>query len=604
MLVLVFCLACVAFAVAGNYLVSNHLARMTEAQDGAQRLAESVVHLAAARIMENPALAPTDLPDLEMTLAAFPGGTGKLALEKSRADALGLKLSVNNLLGRVRQAGWGGTVVEPETASLVGTGNFAGKTCQVEVVLHVPAFPYVVASSVPLASNDGLGVFGIASPTALQNGFSQIPADQITPGHLATNAEDPSSSVRALELKGSGTHVEGDAQAHGQVRLTDGAAVNGEVKNNSDVVDLPKIDVHQFDPIGKEGLSELSSANLGATTLSGFQRRSGNLNVSGGLKLSGGVLYVDGDLTVTGGVTGKGAIIATGKVTVQGGAALDGDNQTAILAQGDLTLAGTPSSSAEFRGLIYTQGNLDSRYTNIAGAVVVNNPDSSGSAYLEHTNLAQSDQLARVQFDVTSGGGSSSLTVFAPAPFSDAVMTPGAIDIADSGYNFWLDMGKLQVDANGNLILPPDNADPLDYLVFGYSSRFPDPPAPTDRVAAGPAAMQSLYYEMALQKDIDYAASQGRTWNETPELKAQREAKVTTALEGLRRAQSAVAPNTGKTYFQDGVALAAQVYGLGAATNPTTTTTTTAPQTTTWKIDLSQFSKISERVRVRSWRVL
>lgn len=594
------------FVASGTWLFQTNLQARVTGSVGARRLAESAAQTAVAQLLKNPALQPGGWSGLDIQVDSYPGGHGYLSINSGEASDWGVPVSVNNLKGEGGVPGWGSTVVAAQTASLVSVGRYRGAEERLEVVLYAPRFPYVIASSVPLKAVDGLKVFGLSSLDALGNGFDQLDPNQKTPGHVATNADNPSGGNPALELLGAGTEVEGDAQAKGQVDVNQGALVKGELRPFSDPVPLPQIDVTTFDVASQSVVTPITAGSLNAADLSGFNRCTGNLEITGGLKLNGGVIYVDGSLTVQGGVSGTGAIISTGSVEIHGGGALSTDNQAAILAGGPVILHGTPSQRSEFRGLLYTQGNLDCKYANIAGAVVVNNPDSSGRAVLEQVSLAQSPQLASIEFGVTTQTVTPSVSgavTGTPRPNTGGahLPTPG-------------------IDMPGGLFgLPaPVGADPLSHMDKFQTSSDP----PTFAAPKGdPFAVVDIFVEVPNEgggsktvlanSRADYEKLLMDSQGDTSGLSQ-------TELDKLKDDISK-AGDLAEAKLKENLDLWASQFNAQAAwdaanhspppeptTEPGFTTTingnTVRLGAVNWKMDFSQFLNLSEQVRVLSWR--
>ncbi|MFN8605962.1 MAG: hypothetical protein U0931_00410 [Vulcanimicrobiota bacterium] len=525
------------FVVSGNWILQNGLASRPLASDGARRLAESAVHSAVARLQQKPALSTAELPGVNITLPAYDGGVGLLALEPGRSRTWDVPLSVNNLAGDKGVSGWGDTVVAKETANLVAVGRFHGAEYRCEVVLYVPAFPYVVASDVPLKAVGGLSVFGLKQLNALSAGFAAIPEEMKRPGHISTNASDHNGEP-SLQLLGS-THIEGDAQSHGTVVTADAHTVKGEIRNFANTQPLPTIDIKKLDTAGKPGMSQLTSSTMDSPTLSGFNR-SRNLTVSGGLKLDNSVIYVDGNLTIRGGVRGVGAIIASGNVTIEGGSALSGDNQTAILAHGSVTLRGTAGERSEFRGMVYSEGNLDCKYANIAGPIVVNNPDPDGQVTMQEVALAEVSQLASQSVDVV-------------VPAQAAAQGPADVNAVLDQNN-----PNLPRDANGNVVVSDDMlANPLSYTV------------PT----VNPGDLPPEAYQQLAADARDRMQGWVDQTNNSPGTP-------------LDPALSQVDPG-------------ADPIGAGPGSSGGS-----GPGVVKWTLDLDQFTQLSDRIRILSWRRL
>ncbi|MCA9793434.1 MAG: hypothetical protein KC910_16605 [Candidatus Eremiobacteraeota bacterium] len=600
------------------------LTHQDNARDGARRLAESAVQTAIARLLQDPTLDETTLPSLEVSLPSYPGATGAVALEAGEATRLGVPLSVNNLNGGGDRPGWGSTVVRAQTANLVGVGRYRGREHKIEVILHIPKFPYVVSSSVPI-HGDKLHVFGVSNPAALSGGFSGVPPDQREPGHIVTNAPDQTNP--SLELVGSSTVIEGDAQSRGTVDVAPEATVNGEQRSMADLVPMPQIDVTTLDTASRAGVSVISTGSLGATTLSGFHRRSGDLAVSGGLALDGGVVYVDGAVTIDGGLSGTGAVIATGPVTVRGGGALTGSSGTAVVAKGAITLEGTSSTQeADFRGLLYTEGNLLARYTNVAGSVVVNNPDPAGNVTLEESTLVESAEIGSISVPVSTmvpgpAGGLTPLPAtlhanlisggdpygYGVAPVLQAVGSTGST----APVLFTANMNGPREDYSTPppgypVTHPPTTAEP--WYEIGVPSPMPADPISLGSIpinnpkSAGPAHTvapdgrggQNVFVGVFTDRASARAAlvSVATDWGS-----ANAAAATDAFLDAAAQYVVDTAPEFVNTWNANSRA-------LGQAAVSSTGTGPLVPMIVLWQLDLSQFYNMADRIRILSWRDL
>ncbi|MFN8605966.1 MAG: hypothetical protein U0931_00430 [Vulcanimicrobiota bacterium] len=530
------------FVLSGSMMLQNGLLAQPNSADGAQRLAESAIQVALARLKQDPNLNPASLPEVRVELPSYPEGYGVLGFDPKKTAEWQLPASVNNLLGAKAVPGWGDTVVAPATANLVSLGRYRGFEYRAEAVLYVPNFPYVVSSSVPVKSLGGLNVFGISGLEALARGFAEIPQPLRRPGHVLTNAQDH-QGLPAMQLLGD-SHIDGDVQSHGDIEIRDQATVTGEKRSFANSSTLPAIDVRNLDTASRPGVNRLTTTSLDSPAFSGFNRAQKSLTVTGGLNLDNGILFVDGDLKVSGGIKGKGAVIATGNIEVSGGGVLVGDSQSAILAHGSVSLQGTASQRAEYRGLLYAEGNLNCKYANIAGPIVVNNPESSGGATLEQVTLVESKELAvqafnvRTQVEITMTGGNWQSVGFPTAG---------------------LDASKLPKDANGNYYATDEmRSHPLDY------ARFP---------AGPPSAEEAVELSRNLSGFMDTL--------------------VEAANLGVRR------------FVIDYT----HPYDAGTSQQPppdptyiSTTQTVTQEIIVPWTLDLDQFTQVSDRIRILSWR--
>ncbi|MGE0487705.1 MAG: hypothetical protein AB7S38_00675 [Vulcanimicrobiota bacterium] len=600
------------------------LTHQDNARDGARRLAESAVQATVARLLQDPLLDGSSLPSVEVSLPSYPGAIGAVALDSGEAGRLGVPLSVNNLNGGGDRPGWGSTVVRAQTANLVGVGRYRGREHKLEVILHVPRFPYVVSSSVSI-TGDKLHVFGVSDPTALNGGFA-VPPNQREPGHIVTNAPDQTEPSLKL-IGGTSTIIEGDAQSRGTVDVAPGVEVRGEQRSMADLVPLPQIDIATLDTASRPGVSVISSGSLGATTLSGFHRRSGDLTISGGLALDGGIVYVDGGVTVDGGLSGSGAVIATGPVTVRGGGALTGSSGTAVVAGGNINLEGTSDvQEADFRGLLYTEGNLLARFTNVAGSVVVNNPNPNGSVKLEESTLVESADIGSISVPVTTmvPGPTGGLTPLPPTLHANLMtmgdpygfgVAPITQDVGSTGSTapvlFTANMNGPREDystpPNGYPVThPPTAAEPwyeigvpspmpADPITLG-SIRInnPNPAGPADTVDANGEGWQDAFLGDFTDRASARAAlvSVANDWG-SPNADAATDAFLDAAAQHVVD----TAPEFVTTWNANSRALGEAVVS-GTGTGPL------VPMVIMWQLDLSQFYNLADRIRILSWRDL
>ncbi len=328
----------------------------------ARNLAESLLSLAAAKVVDDPNFRET------LRLAPSAGGEAVLTFDTETARTEGLPCSTNNLNRESSTPGWDGQVVPGSAAHLVARAVYRGVERKVEAVVAVPAYPYVLATAGPFRSDGGLTVGSLTDPGELAG---ELDLKRLQKGRLASN----SRSAEAFRL-GPGTHIVGDVTAVGSVRLDPLGKVDGQVTNNAEAVAIPRIPLDGYDPelSGKPGVQSLAEATTGSLSLEGYCKRSGSLHVKGPLRLKGAVLYVAGDLVVDGGIQGKGCLVVEGSTTLGGGSQLASDNVAALLSRGDVTLKGGGSF---FQGLVYTEGNLTAQDVTLLGTLIANSPEGS-----------------------------------------------------------------------------------------------------------------------------------------------------------------------------------------------------------------------------------
>ncbi len=396
---------------------------LDEGKEGARRLAEGAAQIMMTRLIKLPNLnapAPAAAPNsltVEYQASSFPNGTGQITLDPAKSSALGIPISVNNLVGSNSISpvvGRPGLTVASETANLLAVGRYHNRECKIEVVLHVPKFPYVLGANVPIVAQQGLQVYALDPPGA--NPFAIINGRQ--PGHVATNS--PDLAGESLKISGSGTEIFGDAQSLGRVLVTAPAKVHGAKLSFSTPVPLPSVGAADWTPpTNASVLPNASAMAAPAQPLRGLFKSNGSLIINGDLLLDNTALYVTGgSLTIHGTVNGRGALIADGDINIDGTGTVTGPG-TALLAKGRINLTGQATNRLTFLGMVHSQRGLTCRYANVLGSMVVNNanPAGGGNVDLQDSTLVQNPTVGSVTF-ITPGG-----TVTVP---------PGALQQFDS----------------------------------------------------------------------------------------------------------------------------------------------------------------------------
>lgn len=488
-------------AVGFNHL--NVSARLSNAQV-ANNLAESVISKAIEEVIVDETFGTsswTGSSKVEVTFAANPDALGVLTFDAAEADTLEISHSTNNLASDTSAAGDDGRQVPPEAVHLVGVGTCNGVERRIEAVVHVPRFPYGVASSGPIVSNGGLLVAEVADASVLDAGYP-IPNDELLPGNIATNSTVGSLAVDFDTGLGP-IDITGDLQSASGATLTDAGGktlsdiVGGETRLGASQVQLPDVDIVSYapDPTNPDVTMLSNSTETTPITVSGLTRRDGNLTIFNQLDLDGGVLYVDGDLTITQGVKGKGAIIATGKIEITGNSSASSDNRAALLAGGNIKLVGSSKDAARIEGLVYTEGDLLAQDITLSGVAVANKPTGS-TTQMDNVNYYETDEFA--DFSVTDpgpGGGGSSYFLESG---SGSVQPPTPMSL--NGYSF-----TPQFAVNS---VPPELVeDPSGELAFNISgSTFtynPGPPSSLIPSGAAAPAMSITDYPVTIGSHVD-----------------------------------------------------------------------------------------------------
>lgn len=374
----------------------THLSLMTRSanQARADDLARSALALAVEKLFVDQRFGTRSGEDETVTVRlpfAPQGSQGVISFEPGK----GVPVSLNNLLGSESKVGAGGQVVPLQSAHLVAVGQCRGVTRTIEAVLHLPPFPYAVASAGPVHSGGGLEVGAVAPGLSSASGISEL-----KPAHLLTNATGSS----ALTL-GPRTTIKGDLLSSGGIRLdpSGGTKVEGQVLSDQEPRTIPRLRLEDYDPeaLGKPYV-ELAPGFEQDTELTGSLKRTGDFQVTGNLNLRGALLYVEGDVEVTGALTGSGLLVTTGKLTVGGQTRMAGSDRMAIISRGGIELEGKGKASSNLRGVVYTEGGLRAREIRLEGALVA---QSQGQVQLDETRLIQDPNASHVEITLTPPDG-------------------------------------------------------------------------------------------------------------------------------------------------------------------------------------------------------
>jgi hypothetical protein len=418
-LMVIFLAMIAAFVYVNASVFQMNTVQRVNNNEQAKNMAESVIAQTLEKVMKKPAYGKkTDSSyDETPTVTSTSNGNaaiGILAFNPSVASNVkntitngreNIPWSYNNLEVDAAKSGCGRTV--PQFAiHLVGTGISNGVVRHVEAIIHVPPFPYAIASSGKFEAGSGLLLTAVKKAEDALNGASAIPPEKLVPSHLASNSKD----VKAIKL-GKNTKITGDVRSSGGIE-TDrdgGTDIQGKLICNADAINLPVIDVTSYDPeVQKmEGFQSLP-ATMEGQKLEGASKREGNLTVDGDLTLNGGLVYVNGDLTIHGSVKGKGGLFVTGKTTIDRGAKLETGNSAVLVSKGDVSLGGTGKSSSSFQGMIYTEGNFTAKNITLLGSYVANGSDkattigtsTNGNVNVENADIIGVPEYTKVSFDV------------------------------------------------------------------------------------------------------------------------------------------------------------------------------------------------------------
>lgn len=371
--------------------VSSRLSNISQSRN----LAEAVVAQAIEKVVSSKgeAFMPGSATmDLSIAFAGAPGGLGRLTFDPAVAEAEKLPLSTNNMRNDESVDGFAGRVVPPNAIHLVGVGSHRGVTRTIECLIHFPVYRFALSSKGEIYSTGSLIVAGADEPADIAPSVEQAlddgDQDDLLPGHVASN----NAGLDALVLNPTSGRiaVTGDLRSHGQINAREkGATVDGDEVEGAQQVDLPEIDLADFDPNNFGGGQALPGWDPssspppvlsldGVTNLDGMFRHNGNV-VLDKLRMptdnTGSILWVNGDLTIRDGIHGVGAIFATGDVTIEdidsGPSTLSTDNALAVVAGKKLTIRGAgDQDSSYFQGVVAAGADMEFSNVTVAGAAV------------------------------------------------------------------------------------------------------------------------------------------------------------------------------------------------------------------------------------------
>jgi len=375
-----------------------HLSFGTRVSRGTQavEVADAAIALCLERLLTEEGFGEGDDPGhtVEVTLG---DSIGRCTFSSAQAGALDVPRSLDNRAGESAQEGWAGRIVPPRSLQLVAVGESGGVRKTVEVVVHLPKFPYAIAASGEISSRGDLLLGSIDSPEDLVGGLA---SEELHPADLLSNAGGV-----AIDLDGDEVRISGNLESVGAIELGRAVKVEGEVLPNASGTELPDIDLEEF--LSRPGRLISASELNGAVTLSGSGKwLDEKMDVRGGLTLDEGVLLVEGDLEIRGGLSGKGAIVTRGSVTIHDGAALSATDQVAVLAGGDIIVHGNDRGEERgsyFQGTLYTEGSLEASDVTLVGLFLANGERTgirdSGALKLENARVLGWENAAEVKVD-------------------------------------------------------------------------------------------------------------------------------------------------------------------------------------------------------------
>lgn len=390
----------------------QHLGLMNRQSNSerARNLAESAIHRAIEQVLVSEDFQygvdgqESEIIRVELN-GTLPGSQGLLSFNEETAAEFGFPdaYSTNNITDNGPVEGADETVVPKESLRLVGVGRCGQVEKKLEAILHVPAFPYALASSGSIRCQGGVKVASLDSQVEIdQYGRLRIP-ENLHPAHILSNEPDARPGVSL----GADTLVTGDVEAAGSLDLATAAVVQGRLRPDVSPVSFPEFDLARYNPGSHATQIEPNSGSAYISSngeeFRGQVRVNGDFQIhAGGLRLDGALLYVDGDLEIRqGGVSGRGVLVVDGDVRISGSARLQAESEMAILNSGNMNLRGNGPNSSFIQGLFYSRGVVRAEQLTVVGAMIVGD-DGSDSLTLEETYLYTSPSLRKVTVEVGS----------------------------------------------------------------------------------------------------------------------------------------------------------------------------------------------------------
>lgn len=382
-------IATLGLALAGTSVTHLRLGQRVSHETRALNLARSVVAAGAESVFSDESYGESRSTgdSLDITLQGTDAAAkGRLCFNETQAMQWGIPYSTNNLADTGSMIAAESQVLPGRSVHLVGVGESGGVVRRVDAIFQERQYAYALASAAPVESQGHLtiGTVGADGSLAVED---LLPADLVSNSNLGTTVQ-----------LGANTLVTGDVQTPGLIQIQTPGTVKGELREGASPVELPQIEITDYDPEAQgSDFEDLAQASYSSTSFEGAVRSGGPLTINGDLTLDGCLLYVEGDLHITGGVQGIGIIGSSGSITVEKAASLSSANGLALLSAGNIRVEGDGYLGSFFQGLIYTRGNFHAEQVTLIGSLVV---DSSPSQTVELINTRIFHKPETIQVNV------------------------------------------------------------------------------------------------------------------------------------------------------------------------------------------------------------
>ncbi|MCE7872436.1 hypothetical protein DYH09_18940 [bacterium CPR1] len=358
----------------------QHLSLMARSLNRSQALdlARSAMAMGLERVLTDNAYGTRPGEDTTLTFTDSLGQKGQLTFDQGKAGQLKIPYSINNLNGTGPVPAYDGDVIPHKSVHLVAVGKTrSGVTRSVEVMLRLPPYPYAAASDFSIDAS-GIIVGGLDPGAPLG-----MPRGRLRPASIFSNAK----GRHAVKL-GDRSTVAGDLLAQGEIEVDRGASVAGQVREQQEPRDLPKIKIEDYDPIVKgRPYFPMDGVYPDGLTFTGELRREGDLTIEGSMGLQGAVMFVDGAVNIAGALTGKGVLVATGNITINDHAELSAQDRVALISKKKLTLKGGGYRSSLIQGMLYSEGGFEADQLTLRGVLIARDGGhNSGKPEVKLTN--------------------------------------------------------------------------------------------------------------------------------------------------------------------------------------------------------------------------
>lgn len=353
--------------------------------------ARSAVSTAISRILQEPTFGDRGQRADQIRIQGAES-FGLVIFDRQEAGLAEVPSSTNNLRGTEDVQGSEGVLVPAATVHLYGVGRCGSVERRVEAVLHLPPFPWAIASGGQVQTRNGVLV------GALPPGVWPPPSDesQLLPADVLANGEQQDAIVLA-----SGTSVLGDVETPGQVVTMRGARVKGEIRPGSTPAQLPTLQPERYDPEAVDG--QFFTVTGQEESLTGSARGKGEVVFPRPLTLNSANLYVEGSLSLPRGVRGGGTLVVTGDISIGGAADVQSLGELAVVSGGKVRLTGQGPERASLRGLFYAEEGLEAAEITLVGSLLTGRASTGIS--LDHVNVLYEPMQAATQQVTISNGG-------------------------------------------------------------------------------------------------------------------------------------------------------------------------------------------------------